>query len=468
MNNRFIECYSQHRNRKQFPYPSQYIVPFSVQPMIARDPILDGGIYFTWVSKPLVQTSILKSGTTNASPKLNISNSLKQPSEKNYYNGYLMIVNGNGEIQSRYITSYDPIDVGVDLNTSFSFNNYQLKQGDSYSIFDVNTPDMIHLPIKDELSNDVYEYSQAYNGYYIVDETLSYGSKIVARMIDYYDFEMRYCYLDKPFPNEWGIEDSYTLRKTLPSEKWLLDKPTTRDGSYFLITLPSGAKAINNFYKGQYIYFSSNLSKNDEIIQYHYIYGTYFIVEYDGEKRCAKCLLNSITNEVIETSYPTSGDMINIVNFARDNYCPLLYNGSMVSQNQTVCYEVMLLNLILPNVTLMSGSRIAFYPYVYVELKNITSPSMMSTQLIYSNNPESERALFIVGINDVVQPIVGRFVKLIGRMRQTVKFKPNDALRFSVYLPDGTLFMPLRSDAFTPYEPDRTLQIEAIFSIRRL
>ena len=53
-------------------------------------------------------------------------------------------------------------------------------------------------------------------------------------------------------------------------------------------------------------------------------------------------------------------------------------------------------------------------------------------------------------------------------MRQTIKFKPNDSLRFSVYLPDGTLFLPVKQDTQSPYIPDPALQIDAVFSIRRL
>jgi hypothetical protein len=129
---------------------------------------------------------------------------------------------------------------------------------------------------------------------------------------------------------------------------------------------------------------------------------------------------------------------------------------------------VALLRLVLPNVTLRSGSRVAFYPYVYVELKNVTSPSSSSQNVIYSNNPESNRALFIVPVRDMVMPVNSQFVKLVGRMRQTIKFRPNDTFRFSVYLPDGNLFLPYQEDLPSPYEPNFRLQTHAVFAIRRL
>jgi hypothetical protein len=105
---------------------------------------------------------------------------------------------------------------------------------------------------------------------------------------------------------------------------------------------------------------------------------------------------------------------------------------------------------------------------VYVLFENTSVPSGAAHDLIYSNNPKSGNALFIVHVTDVVQPVNGRFVKLVGKMRQTVKFKPNDSLRFSIYLPDGTLFLPIKQDLLSPYDPDPALQIDAVFSIRRL
>ena len=52
----------------------------------------------------------------------------------------------------------------------------------------------------------------------------------------------------------------------------------------------------------------------------------------------------------------------------------------------------------------------------------------------------------MVPIRDMVLPANSHFVKLVGRMKQTVKFKPNDSFRFSVYLADGTLFLPMQQD----------------------
>ena len=59
-------------------------------------------------------------------------------------------------------------------------------------------------------------------------------------------------------------------------------------------------------------------------------------------------------------------------------------------------------------------------------------------------------------------------MKLYSNMIQTVKFKPNDSLRFSVYLPDGRQFETVYDDYLSPYPPNGSLQIEAMFGIRRI
>jgi len=159
--------------------------------------------------------------------------------------------------------------------------------------------------------------------------------------------------------------------------------------------------------------------------------------------------------------------IINISEFSNNSYNPLDYTGTMVSMNETVCYDLSLSSLTLPNVPLSTGSKISFYPYVYIELSNTTTPNHASGELIYSNNPNSNKALFIAPVGLLVNPNTGTFLRLSSRMTQTIKFKPNDNLKFSVYLPDGSLFDPISNDLFPPYDPDNKLQIEAVFKLVR-
>ena len=455
---RFIELYSRHRNRSMFPLPSAFDVPFLYIGSRNQDPVLAGAIYYTWTSDVETRLHPLKSGTTNSSPKLGISNQNPLPYLPAYYNGYVMMVlTSHSEPAFRMVTDYNPQDVGVTLDTAFSFPYpHQLTEGDQYLLTEINSPFLIHLPAIDQNQNVAMSEAQAYNGYYVMDETLSYGTNIVARRIEEYDSLLRYCHLESEFPVGWAYTDSYTLRRTLPDEKWTV-AASHSDGNYVLITLPPASMSTAD--RGKWVYWIREAEVGDRN-QFKPIYGIYQIVDYDRSTREVRCLLSQIKE------YPTAGDTINIVEFLGDNSAPLSYMGSIVSQNQSVCYEVGLISLTLPNLTLVTGSRIAFYPYVYVEFTNSTSAS--SRQPIYSNNPSSIRALFIVSITDLVEPDRGRFVKLLGKMRQFVTFKPNDSMRFSVFLPDGQPFRTIRQDCFSPYEPDDSLQIDAVFSIRRI
>jgi hypothetical protein len=161
-------------------------------------------------------------------------------------------------------------------------------------------------------------------------------------------------------------------------------------------------------------------------------------------------------------------DIINIVELDYDNYSPLDYNGSIVSANETVCYEMSIQSLTLPNKELLTGSSIAFYPFVYVQIENATSPTRTGPNTIISNNPPSTKALFTVGVPQVNNPELQKFVTLLGGDTQIVKFKPNDNLRFSIYLPNGQPFQTLIPDVLSPYPPDPSLQIQAVFELVRV
>jgi hypothetical protein len=289
------------------------------------------------------------------------------------------------------------------------------------------------------------------------------------------------------------------LRKTLPTQflttivkpAIVPSLPYTIPSSDITLTsscifLPSTANQTDNYYTGQYIYvYPQKLTgvQSNENTPLSNIEGNCFhINSYVGNGYNA-CFVSPVNPPNVDrpTQYypsyassaipniPTSGTLINIVSFENDNYTPLIYNGSVVSQNETVAYEISLVNLTLPNITLVTGARIAYYPYVYVELSNVTASSSSSKNVIYSNNPHSNRALFLVPITDINDPQRSPFIKLdAGSMVQTVKFKPNDCLRFSVFLSDGTLYETIMSDYYCPSAPNPFVQIDALFGIRRL
>ena len=162
---------------------------------------------------------------------------------------------------------------------------------------------------------------------------------------------------------------------------------------------------------------------------------------------------------------------IEVLPFWKDTFNPFTYTGSMVSQQELVCYKISLLNVILPNVILKTGNgnRIAFYPYVWVELSNVSAAGAGNKNLIYSNSPHSTKATFMAAVDDVANPTITQFVKIDGDgMQQTMKFKPNDNMYFSVTLPNGQLFETLIPDAQAPWAPNSNLQVSVCFAIERL
>jgi len=150
--------------------------------------------------------------------------------------------------------------------------------------------------------------------------------------------------------------------------------------------------------------------------------------------------------------------------FSFDNAIPFSYNGTLVQQN--ICYEFELLQLILPNFTLKTGfgSKIAFYPYVYVELSNVSSSGSRLVNMMHSNNPNAVRMLFKVPMYDIIDAETTPFVRLVAiGMIHTMKFKPDDNLFFKVLLPNGDVFDTIQPEYYSPSIPNFEAQVSALF-----
>jgi len=322
----------------------------------------------------------------------------------------------------------------------------------------------------------------------------------------------------------WAITDSYSIRESVPSFTGvttvhtnslftLSTNATTEDGFYvgdFLrvidttapatipVVAPTGETRRIIKYLGLNTSFVSpapgvtssfKLLSGSSVDNYYvggYLVtglGSYLVTSYTGSTRSGtisgafggevigvNVQMRSATISPAFTATPTAS-MIELLPFTRDQYNSLHYSGSMVSQQQDVCSEIELLSLILPNTTLAvgQGSRIAFYPYVYVELSSVTSSSGGTNNIIYSNNPNATKMLFRAPIDDVINPESSAFIKIDSDGQvQTVKFKPNDTLKFSVHLPNGELYKTVESEFFSPSEPNALIQISACFSIKRI
>jgi hypothetical protein len=203
-------------------------------------------------------------------------------------------------------------------------------------------------------------------------------------------------------------------------------------------------------------------------------YDTYtgiYIANNKSQSRQITSYINNGTNATFEvyppfdiTSFASQQYTIEVEPFSYDNAVPFSYNGTLVQQN--ICYEFELLQLILPNFTLSSGfgSKIAFYPYIYVELSNVSSSGAHLVNMMHSNNPNAVKMLFKVPIYDVQDPETTPFVRLVAvGMIHTMKFKPDDNLYFTVLLPNGDVFDTILPEFFSPSVPNSEVQVSALF-----
>ena len=453
----------------------------------------------------------------------------------------------NGSSQSRLVIKYDPTSTGCTPQTAFD----GVVPGSNYRLTDPSTTDVIHIPYQDVNGNLILDIEQAYNGYYIVDETLS-STTIVARKIIYYDYTTRLAYLESPFPDDWHLSDRYTLRRQLPIQRLVLSTerlPYINQNPAYgpigpVIPFPTDALTTASSYVGKYVYYSSLPVYNPYVIgQFAAVYGNYYIRDYKADTReafvdyaenvkaayynmpypytlltgtiaagsCSDAVILAgsainktadyyrgyeiVITETGESRYIIASNQyavmslnqpfykplqvgfhftirqtgdINIVSFKENNVTPLQYSGSMVSISEAVCYTIALLVVTVPNVPLKTGGRITNYPFIYVRLSNQTAPNRASSRLIYSNNPASADALFIAPVTEIVDPTTDLYIKLGNpAMLQTIKFKPNDNLYFSLFMPDGSPFETVQDDTSSPYPSNPLLQVHAtFFSVR--
>lgn len=151
-----------------------------------------------------------------------------------------------------------------------------------------------------------------------------------------------------------------------------------------------------------------------------------------------------------------------------EQFCPLNYSGSMISSEESVCYEIKLINLIFPN-TFLNGLKVltSFFPYFLVEFSNL-SYSYQNTNILLTNNPNAQKALFPIPISDVSSPLTSQFLNLSCPCGQIVKFKPNDSFHFRILYPNGETLTTYDLETLLPYTPNPLIQLSAVFSIKRI
>lgn len=206
---------------------------------------------------------------------------------------------------------------------------------------------------------------------------------------------------------------------------------------------------MNDVYKNSYVRFTSGVNTNL----------VYLIQTYVGSTQ-------TLYTSLQFANIPQIGDTFELDAYSRDNASTLAYSGTVTSTLQNSLYEIELLWLSVPNINLGVGygGTLDKYPYVYVQLYN--EGKISYSQPLFSNNPNSSRALFKVPISDYGTTA---FLTLTDSLsRQIIRFETNQDIRFTITLPNGTILSYAANDNLSPLAPNPLSQVGAVFSLKKV
>ena len=503
-NTRYLEIDSTYRNRNEWPLPGKFEIPISqtgrkninnaLDPVSISVPLqawtsnnftigggatLTGTILYTSTAPPVTAPTI-KYSSDLTTITIKCAEGTMQQIYNYYYNAVITDTTINPKPVRRinefiYLYTAGGFDI-AQVTLSSAFPN-TVNIGDTFTITDptyLNAPSYLNpyifVPfgrIQRDAYNNLLLYNETRKQYRPIstyNETISMLSLNTSGSATSTDST-------GPVIG-WTETDNYSIRIQAP---FLANSSsiTVIAGSTESTLLISGTSSTEtDFYKG---YSVRILPLNGG--KYDYNYNFNLTPPLNESTIIVGSSYNSLTDVLTLNVYPSftvvpsTNSLIEIMSFSRDNLYPFVYTGSLVSQNEMVCYEIQLLNLILPNSTLIvgEGGRIAFYPYVYVQLSNVSASGAGLKNVIYSNNPNATNVTFRAPIYDVQNPLITAFVKVDGDgMTQTIKFRPNDTLLFSVTLSNGEIYQTEITDNLSPALPNPLAQISALFSMKRL
>lgn len=462
---KYIEIDSTYRDRQKFPNPTQFqlliaqtgnrdSVYTSVDPVTYAAPrvtycpqdinnlicpiIIDPNTGFA-ISSPLAVSTPPLSKTAI----VKIPSSLKASKISNYYRGcYIKLydVLGVRKFMSLIFTSEFLSTDGSTDYFKFVFEEDNTLEYLMVSRVDIGYPTEINEGII-FIPTGEYPYHM-YDDWYIYNETKNEYSKIV-----YYDGFYSIASIF-PIRINWQATDTLSLRKQLPVTIGTFQAGSTST-SLIISTATSDSRA--RYYNGMFVRFTSGVNKNKILGIYSYSGAPLYRIDVTG----------------YVATPPTNTDTYEILPFTKDNYTPLSYTGSIVSQEN--CYDVQLIYLILPNLQLSTGGTIASQPYLYVELQNVSTAGGSVLNVSYSNNPHSTKKLFRVPITDIAFQSDDAFITLDkSNSLQTVRINPFGNFSFGVYLCDGSELKYSLNDTESPYSPNPYLQVSAVFALRRV
>ena len=166
---------------------------------------------YTYTAYPEFAT-VSSATTTTSTISVSTLSSVYQ-TISDYYIGYRLTIYDPIE-SSSIIIGYNPSTRTFTLQTPLSAVP---TVGSYITVTDPSTNAVVTLPGIDACGKAVLDYTQSYNGCYIVNETRSSGVNIASRKIGSYNYVIRSVTLETPFAT-WDVSDTYSIRKTLPNE----------------------------------------------------------------------------------------------------------------------------------------------------------------------------------------------------------------------------------------------------------
>lgn len=453
---KYLDIDSTYRDRKQYPNPGQFEVVVSQQGfksvLESVDPISNQTPYISFTPQDdldaLNMPTLLSSSLFPSPDAINSQNSIvvrfaNMNDEKYKTLNYFRGIGVNFLIFSNIVES-TTIAGWIFLNKIGSDYCFRINLKNAVSV-DLNDNNLtLTFEPQVDFSNGFVHIptgvvsSQTYKNYYLYNDTNNQNAQIIT-----YDGTIALATFNAPLA--WSDTDQVSIRQQLPINYGQIQ---IGSNTKTLILDPITASTINNAYTGSFIRLISTTTNNNEIRR---------IVNYTSSQEAT-----------VDIPFPesTPGDGYQILQFTKDNYNPIIYNGTQISQDS--CYDVQLINLTLPNVNVRAGGVSASYPYFYVVLYNTTTANSGNSNLMYSNNPNTNRVQFKVPVTDTSPPFRDSFLTLDkSYMVQTMKLNPSRSFKFGVYLPDGSPYVIDFEDTKSPEEPNRLIQISATFSLKR-
>jgi hypothetical protein len=472
----FLELDSTYRDRNSWPNTGEFEIPIAHHgrnnAQNAVDPVsLSAPINF-WTSN-FVDPSSAGNSVSTVVDSIGGANNIAATSDSkcfiitsvvgnlqrtaNYYVG--LIANDTTISEFRRIKSYKYLgkDSGstndkalICVDTAFS---------DNFAVADtitINDPtDFTDLSYHQIFVPGGRSGDNAYFGYKIYNETQNDG-----RLIGNYNSTTHILTLDTevPFytvPVGWAITDNFSIRKETPKEV-----RTVGAGSSVSEVVISGGSAVDDYYKNMFLRIRPIAGNPYNAPLIPTVSDIRKIVAYDGATKRA-----TISEDLV--AVPVTNSVLEILSFSYDNLNPFSFFGSALTNQQSSVWEIELINASLPNKVLKCciGRRIAFYPFIYIQLENMSAQGLGN---ISSNNPNALNVLFRCVIRDVANPLTSAFVNIdADKTKQIFQFNPNDNLKLTIKLPNGDIWKTLTSDTSSPTEPDFFLQTSVLFKCNK-